>query len=131
MLAQRLAALLGEAGPTGSLLMTSRTSRVGQESSEALVAARVAQLRGASTVLELPSDLARPATRDLAGARLGFVLSDGAEAACARLAAECSVSRAAVVLAAWSLVLGRRAGCRISSSATPSPVRGWSRSGVC
>jgi amino acid adenylation domain-containing protein len=83
---------------------------VGQEPSEALVAARAAPLDGVPTVLELPSDLPRPATRDLAGARLAFALSDRAGSACARLAAECSVSRATVVFAAWSLVLARRAG---------------------
>jgi amino acid adenylation domain-containing protein len=67
-------------------------------------------LDAAPTVLELPSDLTRPATRDRTGARLAFVLSDRAESACARLAADCSVRRATVVLAAWSLVLARRAG---------------------
>jgi amino acid adenylation domain-containing protein len=82
----------------------------GQEPSEALVAARAAQLDGVPTVLELPSDLPRPATRDLAGARLEFTLSDRAGSACARLAAECSASLATVVFAAWSLVLARRAG---------------------
>ncbi|MBG0566565.1 amino acid adenylation domain-containing protein [Actinoplanes aureus] len=90
--------------------MTARSATVGREPSEALVAARVAQLKGAPTVLELPSDLTRPATQDRTGARLTFVLSNRAESACARLAADCSVSRATVLLTAWSLVLARRAG---------------------
>ncbi|MDG4810895.1 amino acid adenylation domain-containing protein [Micromonospora sp. WMMD1120] len=85
---------------------------VTREPSEALVAARVAQLTGAPTVLELPSDLTRPATRDHAGARLAFALSDPAASACARLAADRAVSRTTVLLAAWSLVLARRAGVR-------------------
>jgi amino acid adenylation domain-containing protein len=97
---------LGQAGAAGEF----EPRPPGDEPSDAIVAARVAQLEDAPTVLELPSDLTRPATQDPAGARLTFGLSDRAVAACAQLAAECSVSRTAALLAAWSLVLARRAG---------------------
>jgi amino acid adenylation domain-containing protein len=107
----------GESAPGAAVASASQPApgesapgAAGPEPSEALVAAGVAHLTGAPTVLELPSDLTRPVAQDPSGARLEFVLSDGAASACARLAADCSVSRTTVVLAAWSLVLARRAG---------------------
>ncbi|WP_159033010.1 non-ribosomal peptide synthetase [Streptomyces fodineus] len=75
-----------------------------------LVARRAAQLAGAPTVVELPSDLPRPAEFDGAGARLRFGLTAAARTGCDALAAELGITRTAVLLAAWSVVVARRCG---------------------
>lgn len=75
-----------------------------------LAGKRALQLAGWPAVVQLPSDLERPALRRTEGTRLPFVLSEPAEDSCNRLVAELGVSRNAVVLAAWALVCGRRTG---------------------
>jgi amino acid adenylation domain-containing protein len=75
------------------------------------VARRLRQLRGVPTVLELPSDLRRPDTPfDHRGARHRFGLSEDARCAVDALAERLRVTRTAVLLAAFVLVVGRRAG---------------------
>lgn len=76
----------------------------------ALTAARVEQLRGVPTELELPTDLPRAASFDHLGARHRFGLGDRARAAAERLAEAAHVTRTAVLLAAFALVIGRRTG---------------------
>ncbi len=90
-----------------------------------LLARRTAQLADAPKVLELPSDLVRPASFDFVGKRLYFGLGDAARQACEDLCARTGLSRTVVLLAAWALALGRRAGTRdllvgISSAARAS-----------
>ncbi|MFI5496687.1 condensation domain-containing protein [Actinoplanes sp. NPDC051859] len=71
---------------------------------------RAEELAGVPTTLELPSDVVRPARATRTGARLRFALSDAARDACAALARDAGVTRNAMLLAAWSLVIGRRTG---------------------
>ncbi len=77
---------------------------------DALTADRAAQLRGAPTVLELPTDLPRANTFDYRGARHRFGLGDRARDAAERLAEAAQVTRTAVLLAAFALAIGRRTG---------------------
>ncbi|RAG87117.1 non-ribosomal peptide synthetase [Streptacidiphilus pinicola] len=76
----------------------------------ALTVERAAMLADWPTVLELPSDLDRPAVRDCAGVRLPFTLTDAAREGCVRLAASLGVSRNAVLMGAWVLAVARRTG---------------------
>jgi amino acid adenylation domain-containing protein len=71
---------------------------------------RAAELEGVPPVLELPGDLHRPAVQDPSGTRLPFGLSPAAARGCERLRQACGVTRTAVLLAAWALVLARRTG---------------------
>ncbi|WP_109002372.1 non-ribosomal peptide synthetase [Streptomyces rishiriensis] len=77
-----------------------------------LLARRLDQLADAPKVLELPTDLVRPASFDFVGKRLYFGLGDPARQACEELCARTRLSRTVVLLAAWALALGRRAGTR-------------------
>ncbi|MFC1439459.1 amino acid adenylation domain-containing protein [Streptacidiphilus sp. N1-10] len=76
----------------------------------ALTAERAAMLADWPTVVELPSDLDRPAVRTCAGVRLPFTITESARAGCVALAASLGVSRNAVLLGAWALVVARRTG---------------------
>ncbi|MFV2103956.1 amino acid adenylation domain-containing protein [Micromonospora sp. LOL_024] len=75
-----------------------------------LAAARAVQLVDVGQVLELPSDRVPPAAPDTRGVRLRFGLSGAARDATEQLATATGVTRTAVLLTAWSLVLGRRGG---------------------
>ncbi|MFJ8434005.1 amino acid adenylation domain-containing protein [Kitasatospora sp. NPDC094019] len=97
--------------PTGRA--PSPRTAVREEDSErarAALAARLPELAGAPTTIELPSDLARPRVADRRGARLGFALGPGAMAAAQVLGRATGLTRNTLLLAAWSFVLGRRAG---------------------
>jgi amino acid adenylation domain-containing protein len=71
---------------------------------------RAAALTGWPKVTVIPSDLDRPRTRTLDGTRLTFGLTDAARASCEILARALGVTRNTVLLAAWALVIARRAG---------------------
>ncbi len=77
---------------------------------DALTAERLATLRGAPTVLEIPTDLPRARTLDYRGARHRFGLSDRAREAAERLAEAAQVTRTSVLLAAFAVAIGRRTG---------------------
>jgi amino acid adenylation domain-containing protein len=66
-------------------------------------------LQGAPTVLELPTDLPRPSQREVARCRLPGTLSAVATGAWGRITDASGCTRAAALLAAYALVLGRRA----------------------
>jgi amino acid adenylation domain-containing protein len=72
--------------------------------------ARAAALEGGPAIVSLPSDTDRGEPRSLAGSRLPFTLSAAAHAGCAAVATAAGVTRNAVMLAAWALVIARRAG---------------------
>ncbi|MGC4987351.1 non-ribosomal peptide synthetase [Streptomyces sp. DT193] len=74
-----------------------------------LASRRAAKLADWPQVAELPSDLERPEVRSAAAARLPFTLTERARSGCEELVASLQVSRNAVLLAAWVLVLARRA----------------------
>ncbi|SBT65719.1 amino acid adenylation domain-containing protein [Micromonospora sediminicola] len=76
--------------------------------STALLERRVAQLRGVPAPLEMPSDLARPERQEPDGHRLTRSLSRPSAQAWRRFAGVTGISRTAVLLAAWALVLARR-----------------------
>jgi amino acid adenylation domain-containing protein len=76
----------------------------------AATAARVEQLRGAPTELELPTDLPRARTFDYRGARHSFGLGDSARAATEQLAEAARVTRTTVLLAAFALTIARYTG---------------------
>jgi len=71
---------------------------------------RAGELSGLPTTVALPTDLDRPARLSRTGTRLVFGLTDAARLGCETLAARAGVTRNMVLLAAWSLVIGRRAG---------------------
>jgi amino acid adenylation domain-containing protein len=73
---------------------------------------RAAALEGWPSVVEIPSDMDRPQTRSPVGCRLSFRLSEAAQAGCMDLAGAAGVTRNAALLAAWALVVGRRAGAQ-------------------
>ncbi|GAA2517660.1 non-ribosomal peptide synthetase [Winogradskya humida] len=75
-----------------------------------LATRRVEQLRGYPTVVELPSDAVRPDHFDFRGDRLRFGLGAAAKEGAEALARIAGVSRTAVLLAAWQLVIARRTG---------------------
>ena len=74
------------------------------------VQARRGVLRDAPFQVEIPSDLRRPDVFDRKGVRLHFPLPARAQEACEGLARACGVTRNVALLAAWALVVGRRAG---------------------
>lgn len=77
-----------------------------------LTKARVEQLVNVPEMLELPSDLAKPAVLDPRGVRHRFGLGAPARDAALELARMVGVTRTAVLLTAWGLVLARRAGIK-------------------
>jgi amino acid adenylation domain-containing protein len=77
---------------------------------EEAVGRRIAELAGVPTVFEPVFDRPRPAAFDHLGVRLPFELDEPTREACERLARSCGVTRNTVLLAAWGLVLARRAG---------------------
>lgn len=82
--------------------------------SAGLIEARAAEyarrLAGAPTIAELPADRARPAAFDPAATRLAGGMSPEAVRACDDLARAHGITRNAVLLAAWALVLTRQCG---------------------
>jgi len=70
---------------------------------------RAAELEGYPTVVELPSDLARPARFDFAGGRVHFTLGQEAKTAVDAVVARSKVTRSTMLLSAWELVVARRA----------------------
>jgi acyl carrier protein len=85
---------------------------------------RVGQLTGAPTVMELPSQLPRPARPDFRSARLAFGLSDAARQACEDVARRERLTRTVVLLGAWALIVAKRAGvaeCLIAGTALQRP----------
>jgi len=70
---------------------------------------RADALAGLPTTVNLPSDLDRPQRLSRAGTRLVFALTDEARLGCERLARAGGLTRNMVLLAAWALVIARRA----------------------
>ncbi len=73
------------------------------------LADRLADLAGAAVAVELPTDLTRSGSGDRAGCRLVFAPSAAARRGCDALVTDAGLTRNAVLLAAWALVVGRRA----------------------
>ncbi|WP_153812547.1 non-ribosomal peptide synthetase [Streptomyces sp. SUK 48] len=69
-------------------------------------------LAGVPAVLELPSDLRRPALQDPSGARVPFDLGAETSAGITARARECGVTPFACLLGAYALALGRHTGAR-------------------
>jgi amino acid adenylation domain-containing protein len=90
--------------PAECLVALERTDRVEQS-----VRRRAQALAGWPTTVDLPTDLRRPSVRSMAGARLTFQLSEAAKAGCAQVAQELGLTRNAILLGAWALVIARRA----------------------
>jgi amino acid adenylation domain-containing protein len=78
----------------------------------AAVQRRAAELADLPTTVRLPSDGGGDPGTARAGTRLVFGLSDAAYKACLDLAEDSGLTRNMVLLAAWSLVVARRAGAR-------------------
>jgi amino acid adenylation domain-containing protein len=98
-------------GASPELILARSTVRSDSGAPAALAARRAASLDGVGHVT-LPSDLPEPRALDVAGNRLVFGLSDDARRAVDELASACGITRTAVLLAAWSLIVGRRVGVR-------------------
>ncbi|MFF1478964.1 amino acid adenylation domain-containing protein [Streptomyces sp. NPDC058301] len=98
--------------PSPDLLVARAERSAASGRTAQLLARRTAQLADAPKVLELPSDLVRPASFDFTGKRLYFGIGEAARQACEDLCARTGLSRTVVLLAAWALALGRRAGTR-------------------
>ncbi len=96
------------ATPAGSpdLIVAAETSPLIPAAAEV----RVRALADVPLQVEIPSDLRRPSMFDRRGVRLHFGLSDTARDGCDRIARACGVTRNAVLLGAWALVVGRSAG---------------------
>ncbi|MFB7380490.1 amino acid adenylation domain-containing protein [Kitasatospora purpeofusca] len=94
--------------PAPSPLTAFRTEDT--EAARSALAVRLPELSGAPTTIELRSDLVRPRVADRRGARLGFALGPAAMAGCESLGRTTGLTRNTLLLAAWSFVLGRRAG---------------------
>lgn len=73
-------------------------------------AERAAALEGWPTTVHFPGEMGRPPVRSMDGCRLGFGLSTAAQAGCEAVASAAAVTRNAVILAAWALIIARRAG---------------------
>lgn len=97
---------VGEAGsqPWDALLAVER-----QAADRDLARSRAAKLRDWPLVAELPSAIDRPPERSMAGARLPFELTSQAADCCTQACRRLGVTRNAVLLAAWTLVISRRA----------------------
>ncbi|MFD8692532.1 amino acid adenylation domain-containing protein [Streptomyces sp. NPDC059651] len=91
--------------------------------SRGTAARRAGQLADWPQVLELPGDLDRPEVRSTEAARLPFTLSARARVACDDLTNSLQVRRNAVLLAAWALVLARRASVNRLLVGTPTMSR--------
>jgi acyl carrier protein len=90
-----------------------------------LARVRVAQLIGVPTVVELPTDLPRPARLIPRATQLAFGLSDAARHGCEEVASRAKVTRNVVILAAWALAVARQAGmaeCVIGGFAARRPT---------
>jgi amino acid adenylation domain-containing protein len=100
------------AGPVPQLLneeqdQLARSGELGRQS-----AYWMAALREVPSVLELPSDLSRPATQDPRGARLPFGLSADATEAVRSCARRLRITPFGVFLASYALVIARYTGQR-------------------
>ena len=95
--------------PAGEATGGSLTALERTEAAERAARRRAEALAGWRVCVELPTDLRRPRDRSMAGARLVFGLSETARAGCAQLTRELGVTRNTILLAAWALVIGRRA----------------------
>jgi len=90
-----------------------------------LTEARIAQLKGVPAVIDLPTVLPRAPGIDFRAGRLPFTLTRAARDACDDLAGRAKVTRTMVMLAAWALVVARRAGmseCVIGGVALQRPT---------
>ncbi|GAA0614974.1 hypothetical protein GCM10010174_35840 [Kutzneria viridogrisea] len=96
--------------PTPDVVVRRRQALDASGSLVSITQDRIAQLSGLPTVVEVPSDTPRPQAFDYKGAMLDFGLSRQAREACEQLAARAKVTRTAVLLGAWALVIGRRTG---------------------
>ncbi|MFB6436973.1 AMP-binding protein [Streptomyces sp. NPDC056411] len=76
---------------------------------EALGRRRLAELSDYPTVVEVPVDAPRPARFDFRGGRIPFGLGPGARDAVDDLVARAGITHNSVLLAAWQLVIARRA----------------------
>jgi amino acid adenylation domain-containing protein len=95
----------GSAAPGMELIAEAEQALLAKD----LVSERARMLLDWPFVAEIPSDLERPGTRTFAGTRLPFTLTEEARSGCAALAASLGVTRNIVLMAAWVLVVARRA----------------------
>ncbi len=126
-------ALIGPA-PSPELIAARQAALQTSGQLAALTAARVAQLRGAPTLIELPTELPRLSALDFRAARYPFTLTEAARDACEQAAAAAKVTRTVVLLAAWALVVARQAGvteCVIGTAALQRPTAELMRTVAC
>jgi amino acid adenylation domain-containing protein len=83
-------------------------------------------LAGAPALLELPTDRARPARQDFAGATVGMVLDEELTAGLKALSQRQGTTLFMTLLAGWSAVLGRLSGQEDVVVGTPTANRGRS-----
>ncbi|MGY0055408.1 AMP-binding protein [Streptomyces sp. LZ34] len=104
------AAYAGHGGPTTDRPATATATEERAPDTASAVRRRAETLAGWPQTMELPGDIRRGRERATDRARLRFGLSAEARAACDQARRRCGIPRDAVLLAAWSLVVGRRAG---------------------
>lgn len=100
----------GAPAPSPEVVLADYRRRSAAASWPGKLRARAAQLRGAPSVLELPTDAKRPANWDVAGYRLPATLRAAAVLAWHRLAEATSTTTTTALLAAYALALARRCG---------------------
>jgi Condensation domain/Phosphopantetheine attachment site len=111
--------------PSPELMLRRQAALEASGRLEELTRARVAQLNGAPTVIELPARLPRTPTISFRSTQLAFGLSADARRACEDAARKAKVTRTVVILAAWALVVARRSGmaeCLIGGTALQRPT---------
>jgi amino acid adenylation domain-containing protein len=99
-------------GPSPEVAVARHKRLVSSGALAKLAQARVEQLTVVRETLELPSDLVPPSEQDPRGVRHRFSVGPTARDAAGDLAAQTGVTRTAVLLTAWGLVLARRAGIK-------------------
>jgi hypothetical protein len=111
--------------PSPDLLLRRHAALAASGRLAELTQARVTQLKGAPTVIELPARLPRAPTISFRSTQLAFGLSEPARRACEDAASQAKVTRSVVVMAAWALAVARRSGmteCLIGGTALQRPT---------
>ena len=115
----------GQPAPSPDLLLRRHAALAASGRLAELTRARIAQLTGVPTVVELPTELPRPEQFDFRAARFAFGLSNAARDACDDVAGRAKVTRTVVIFAAWALVVARQTGmaeCVIGGTALQRPT---------